>query len=59
MPSKKGKNSRPDLKLHGTDNHGTDNLYVVSNAVLPSMPPAHPTLTLVALIFKCFGDKFK
>lgn len=29
--------------------HGTDNLYILSNAVFPSGSPANPTLTLVAL----------
>jgi len=32
--------------------HGTDNLYVVSNAVFPSGSPANPTLTLTALALR-------
>ena len=34
----------PDLQIHGTDN-----LYVCSNAVFPSIAAANPTLTLSAL----------
>lgn len=34
--------------------HGTDNVYVLSNAILPTLPAANPTLTLVALGFKMF-----
>ncbi|MCS0316080.1 GMC oxidoreductase [Vibrio diabolicus] len=34
--------------------HATHNLYVLSNAVLPTLPAANPTLTLVALGFKMF-----
>ena len=32
--------------------HGTDNLYLVSNAVFPSGAAANPTLTLAALTFR-------
>jgi len=34
----------PDLQVHGTDN-----LYVCSNAVFPSIAAANPTLTVSAL----------
>ncbi len=39
-----------DLKVHGTDN-----LYILSNAVFPSGTPANPTLTLAALALR-FAD---
>lgn len=35
---------------------GTDNLFIVGNSVLPSLPAANPTLTLVALMFKVLSD---
>ena len=41
----------PDLRVHGTDN-----LFVVSNAVFSSGSPANPTLTLTALALR-FTDK--
>lgn len=31
---------------------GTDNLFVVGNSVMPTLPAANPTLTLVAMMFK-------
>ena len=37
----------PDLRVFGVDN-----LFVVGNSVFPSMGPANPTLTLVALTIK-------
>ena len=39
-----------DLKVFGTDN-----LYILSNAVFPSGAPVNPTLTLVALGYR-FAD---
>jgi choline dehydrogenase-like flavoprotein len=35
---------------------GTDNLYVLGNSVLPTLPAANPTLTLIALAFKMLGN---
>jgi choline dehydrogenase-like flavoprotein len=35
--------------------HGTENLYVCSNAAFPSIGTVNPTLTLVALAFR-LGD---
>jgi choline dehydrogenase-like flavoprotein len=35
---------------------GTDNLFIVSNSVMPSLPAANPTLTMVALMFKIVSD---
>jgi len=35
---------------------GVDNLYVVSNSVMPTLPAANPTLTLVALAMKAMGS---
>ena len=40
----------PNLQVHGTDN-----LYVCSNAVFPSIAAANPTLTLAALAVR-LGD---
>lgn len=31
---------------------GVDNLYIVSNSVMPTLPAANPTLTLIAMAFK-------
>lgn len=36
---------------------GTDNLFIASNAVLPTLPAANPTLTLVAVIMRAM-DQF-
>jgi len=35
--------------------HGTDNLFVISNAVFPNLGAVNPTLTLTALAFR-LGD---
>ena len=35
---------------------GTDNLFIVSNSVMPTLPAANPTLTLVALAYKVMLD---
>ncbi|TLP55503.1 GMC family oxidoreductase [Parasedimentitalea maritima] len=40
-----------DLKVHGTDN-----VYVLGNSVLPSLPAANPTLTMVAMIYKSLTE---
>ncbi|MBF0623909.1 MAG: GMC family oxidoreductase [Magnetococcales bacterium] len=36
--------------------HGVDNLFVISNAVLPSTMTANPTLTMVAILKKWFAE---
>lgn len=41
----------PELQVFGTDN-----LFIVSNSVMPSLPAANPTLTLVALAYKVALD---
>lgn len=41
----------PELQVFGTDN-----LFVLSNSVLPTLPAANPTLTLVALAYKVVRD---
>ncbi|WP_411380051.1 GMC oxidoreductase [Pseudomonas sp. MPB26] len=41
----------PELQVFGVKN-----LYVVSNSVMPTLPAANPTLTLVALVMKAMGS---
>ena len=41
----------PELQVFGTDN-----LFIVSNSVMPTLPAANPTLTLVALAYKVAFD---
>lgn len=41
----------PELQVFGTDN-----LFIVSNSVMPTLPAANPTLTLVALAYKVALD---
>ena len=41
----------PDLQVFDTDN-----LFIVSNSVMPTLPAANPTLTLVALAYKVALD---
>lgn len=41
----------PELQVFGTDN-----LFIVSNSVMPTLPAANPTLTLVALAYKAALD---
>ncbi|WP_421551389.1 GMC oxidoreductase [Pseudomonas yamanorum] len=41
----------PELQVFGVDN-----LYVVSNSVMPTLPAANPTLTLVALVMRAMGS---
>ncbi len=36
--------------------HGTNNVYVLGNSVLPSLPAANPTLTMVAMIYKSLTE---
>jgi len=36
--------------------HGTDNVYVLGNSVLPTLPAANPTLTMVALLYKSLSE---
>ncbi|KWC36270.1 hypothetical protein WL51_19335 [Burkholderia ubonensis] len=41
----------PDLQVWGVDN-----LYIVSNSVMPTLPAANPTLTLVAMALKVLNS---
>ena len=36
--------------------HGADNVYVLGNSVLPTLPAANPTLTMVALVYKSLNE---
>ncbi|MGI0117726.1 GMC oxidoreductase [Zooshikella sp. RANM57] len=39
--------------------HGINNLFMLSNAILPTLPAANPTLTLIAMGYKMIADMRK